>query len=921
MTTLRSRNTKIGKAALFAALTSSFAMAAFAQDAAPAATEEKKDEKEAVKLEKFEVTGSRIKRADIDTPSPVVQITRASLEETGFTNLGDALRAMPMNSADSITPEGSSNGFAAGTSTINLRGLGNNNTLILINGRRAVPSGSGAYNGFQSVVDVNQLPTSAVESLEIVKDGASAIYGSDAVAGVVNVKLRKDFAGLAADVSVGNTFGTDSLQKSAFAIFGAHSGKTSITVTADALYSNAILNKDLSFSRTADNRLPDRKGTTSYYTINDEGTKYTGIDWRSSSSYPARFYIPGTNTLRTFAAPTTDPLAANAVAVSRATGAGYYDYQQVAWMTPEVESRGMTMFAKHEFSENLYAFLDTSFRRLDYHIEAAGSPFTTTDKGVGTNNRLLVSKNNPYNPYGTKYFGADGVDIELSTFRLVNAGTRKTDATSDYPRLVAGLGGKMGESTWTWEGYYMYSQGSYANNSSVSYDSLIQKALLGVNINGKMMYANPFGTEDAAVTDYYSGINPNKATFTSEMGNVNVSGELAQLPAGPLSLAAGAEYRTEEILDVKTADNETGNIVGGSEGFGYEGTRTVASGYAELSAPIVKGVELQTAVRFEDYSDFGSTTKPKIAMKYRATDWLIFRGSFSKAFKAPDLAFLMSKGSVGFTGSQLLDPRRPDLDATQIKTVGRGNPNLKPEETDTYYGGMVVDLHKGALKGLTFEAAYFRFDQKNLITRDAADFTLEYELDLPAGRVIRQELTAAEKAAGITVGRLDYIANDWYNSNKLITDGVDMSLSYEMPNTRFGRFRFGAEAVRTLSYEREDINSIGEVGTNEYVGTTGLPKWKGNVSVAWRKGDWSASTYVYYTGKVSNGDWPDLNPHVTVNPQVSYAGLWDTKITVGLRNALNNKPPFDLSASGDGYAGGMYSPEPIFWYMRLSREF
>jgi outer membrane receptor protein involved in Fe transport len=882
-----------------------------------------------VKLQQFEVTGSRIRRVDAETPSPVVRLTAESLSNTGFSTVDDALRALPFNTGASIVPTGSGNGFASGTSTVNFRGLGNNNTLVLINGRRAAPSGAGAFNGFQSVVDLRQIPTAAVEAIEIVKDGASAIYGSDAVAGVLNIKLKRDYAGVGVDLSVGNTFGTDSLETSAFMIAGATQGKTSIVTMVDYYKRNASKDADFSYSNTADLRA--NKNGTGQIETNADGTVVTGIDLRSSSSFPARFFIPGTNTIRTFLTPTTDPLVANAVATSRATGAGLYDFQKDTYQTPEQFNWGIQAYVNHQFTDKISGFADLFFRRVTAVNASAPAPFSTTDKGAGTNGRLLVPSDNPYNPYGSRYFGSGGQAIELSTYRLVNAGPRLRDTVSDYPRFVVGLKGEL-PNDWSWQASAMYAQGSFYDSApGTSFDSRVQEALMGVIINGQKRYANPFGAEDPLITDYYSGNNPTKTTFTSNNYELSVSGHIFDLPAGQVGLAAGTEFRKENIVDVRTLENETGNVVGGSEGFGYTGKRNVTSLYAELSVPIlnknsgVGSLEAQLAARYEDYSDFGTTTKPKVALAYRPNKWLMIRSSYSESFRAPDVQFLYSAGSVSFTGSQLFDPRRPDQPSAQIKTLGKGNPNLQPEETNTYSAGIVVEIPSGFAKGLTFDISYFKFDQKNLITRDSANFTLANELSLPTGRVIRKAITAAEAAAGITVGALDYISTDWYNSNQQTYEGMDYSVSYTLKTSRLGQFRFGADATYLMNLDRTNINSLGVSSQVDLDGTDGVPLWRGSFTTAWRKGDWAASVFVRYVGHMPPGGLttlpePDQKAQVLVDPQVSYSGLWRTKFTVGVRNVFNQDPPFYMDGS-TGYNAGIATVDPRFWYVRVSREF
>jgi outer membrane receptor protein involved in Fe transport len=892
-----------------------------------------------VKLQQFEVTGSRIRRVDAETPSPVVRITQESLQATGFSTVDDALRAMPFNTGASITGVSSSTGFASGTSTVNLRGLGNNNTLVLINGRRAAPSGAGTFNGFQTVVDLRQIPTSAVEAIEIVKDGASAIYGSDAVAGVLNIKLKRDYTGLGVDVSIGNTFGNDSLETSAFIIAGARTGKTSITAMADIYKRNAIADRDYSWSRTADLR-NDRAGTGQVETSTEGATAdgtilgtVTGIDWRSSSTFPARFFVPGTATIRSFLNPTTDPQAANAVAVNRATGAGLYDFQQDTLLLGEENRFGFQLYLNHDFTDKISGFADLFYRRITGINNAAPSPFTTTDKGAGTNGRLLVPADNPYNPYGNRYFGTAGQAIELSTYRLVNAGPRVSDTASDYPRLLVGLKGDL-PNDWAWQTSAMYAQGSFYNSSpGTAFDSRVQEALNGVIINGVKLYANPFGPEDPRLTDYYSGANPTKTTFTSNIYELSANGSLFELPAGQLGVAVGTEFRKESITDIRTLENENGNVVGGSEGFGYTGKRNVTSAYAELSVPIlaktspVGALEAQLAARYEDYSDFGTTTKPKVALAYRPNKWLMLRTSFSESFRAPDLQYLYSAGSVSFTSGAVFDPRRPDQPSAQIKTLGKGNPELQPEETKTYSVSTVIEVPVGPLKGLVLEAGYFKFDQSSLITRDSANFTLTNELTLPAGRVVRKPLTPAEAALGYTVGIIDYVSTDWYNSSKQVYEGYDFELSYQWKTARFGTFRGSAAATYIAKFERTNFSPLtGAASVTDLDGTDGSALWRGNVRVGWNKGDWAASVFVNCLGEMPSSTivtgylTPKQDMQILVNPQVSYAGLWNTRITVGVRNVFDEAPPRYLPAS-QGYNAGIAIIDPRFWYVRLSREF
>jgi len=357
----------------------------------------------------------------------------------------------------------------------------------------------------------------------------------------------------------------------------------------------------------------------------------------------------------------------------------------------------------------------------------------------------------------------------------------------------------------------------------------------------------------------------------------------------------------------------------------------VTSLYAELSIPLIKNdnlgtLEAQIAARYEDYSDFGTTTKPKLALGYRPFKWLMLRGSYSESFKAPDLAFLYTRGSVSFTGNQILDPRRPDVPSSQIKTLGRGNPALQPEETETKFVGLVLEVPKGPLKGLTIDVGWWEFAQTNLITRDSAAFTLANELTLPAGRVVRRALTPAEVAAGITVGTIDFVATDWINANKVNNQGWDFSLAYNYKTKEWGNFRFGASATYYEDFSRDTVNSLGVTSKIDQDGKDSFPLWRGNASIAWNRGDWSASVFFRYIGSypaeflTGPGTEPDTEEQWTINPQVSWNAPWKTRLTLGVRNVLNDPPPRYLS-SQFGYNNGTNPVEPAFWYVRASREF
>jgi iron complex outermembrane recepter protein len=866
-------------ALLLGATTSSMALA----QATTTATPPRDDEE--VRLERFEVTGSRIQRIDAETPQPVIAIRRADFEATGFSTVGDALRALPMVSGTSLNSIDAGTSFTPGTSSINLRGLGNNNTLVLINGRRAAPYGSPGFNGFQTVFDFNSIPTAAIESIEVLKDGASAIYGSDAVAGVVNINLRRDFQGLTTELTVGNTTRTDSFEKGAFAIMGATSGRTSIVATVDWNQRNAIYARDLPWTRNAD------------------GTAVGGFDQRSSANVIAnvrgltdRDRFP--DGWATFSTPQANPTLEAAVADNF-----FYNFQEDAGMFPETTRFGFYSRITHDINDSLRAFLELSFRRSEVRIDAAPTPlFTIQENGDSEFGTIVFPAENPYNP-----FGEDIVDLR---WRMRATGNRINDVRSDVPRLLAGLAGDINED-WSWEAAAMYTQTQTSNtNAGTVFDSLVQEAFWGVDFDGETLYLNPFGPNDQRILDYVTGPNPNVDTYEVRTYDFSTSGMLFDLPAGRVGVAVGGEIRTEDMSAIGTIANVTGDVVGGGEGANTQGDRRVYAGYAELIVPLLNSLEVQLAARYEDYSDFGNTTKPKIAVKYRPMQEVIFRASYGESFLAPNLPYLYTTQSVSFSPSFLVDPLRPDDPRQQIRQLGGGNPDLQPEDTDVYYAGVVVSPFRSRRnslwQGLTLSADYFRFDQTNLIGALSAAQILA-NLDAFGHLVIRNE-----PAPGESVGTISSVITTFQNLDQSLYEGYDFEVAWDHNFANLGRLR---ASVAATYLNRFDFND------EQWAGTWGQPKWRGTSTIAWNRGDWAASLFVTYIGRYEQLYTEGyVKEQLLFNPQVAWSGLRDTTITVGVRNVFDKAPPIDQGSTSLTNPGINYI-EPAFWYVRVSHNF
>ena len=833
-----------------------------------------------VKLEKFEVTGSHISGIDAAGLNPVASITRADIDLSGYTNVGDALRSLSFVTGSSLIPTGSNNSFTPGASTINLRGLGNNNVLVLLNGRRSAPLASPGFNGLQTVFDFNSIPAAAIESIQVLKDGASAIYGSDAVSGVINIMLRKDYTGLTTTLGFGNTFGNDSLEKTGSIVIGTTAGKFSMVNAIDWTERNSSKDADYAFSSNAD--------------LTSRG----GPDLRSYAGYPALVYVRGLEDYYTLAAPKEHPTLGDFQVADVSHGS--YNFQSVTDQVPESRNFGFYSRSRYDFTEKLYGFAEISFRRQETTIGAAPAPvFSYAENGTGPETSALnIPATNPNNPFGE--------DLQDEWYaRLVHAGNRINDVTSDTPRFLVGVGGDL-PADWKWETAALYSKNTTENlNRGTVFDNLYQNALNGITIGGETLYANPFGPEDPRVTASYTNTDTNSASFELRTYDISANGPLFELPAGQVKLAVGGEWRGEKLANVRSVNNATGNVIGGAEGNSTYGDRTVKAAYAEVHVPLLQGLQLQLAGRFEQYSDFGSTTKPKIALSYRPTNWLLLRTSFGQSFHAPDLAYLYTSQVTTFSSNPLADPKRPADAARQIETKGGGNPNLQPEETDAIYAGFQIDP-PGRLKGFELSVDWFQFKQKDLIAQLGEDYILKNEDTLP-GLVVRNS-----PGAGETYGVINYINDTYLNIDRQTYRGFDTELRYSMTTAAAGRFAFvlGGTYLEKLHYNNDD-----------YEGTYNYPRLRGTFTTTWDLGSWSASVLIDYIGKFENySEDGYVGRQVHVNPQITYRGFHDIKFTVGARNVFDEDPPFDPHSS-TGYNNDISNPEKAFAYFRVSKDF
>ena len=928
-----------GATALLTLLTALATTALHAQTApAPsAATAEKKDGKEEVlKLEAFSVTGTNIKRLDQEKILPVTVFNIEQIEIRNALTPVEMLTALPQ--VTNVPLNESQNGGAnsrGDNANVNLRGIGAGNTLVLLNGRRLAPhpvtSNDGGVPAFYA--NVNQLPTQGIERIDVLRDGASAIYGSDAVAGVINYISRRDLRGteLRTRWAIPEHGDGSSLQATLTSGGEFARGKGRWLSTLDALQRDAIPYSSRSFTRSGNHTDQAPAG------FNALGGQFDG---RSAVSIYPSFRI-GTSTAANFFRPvngaltftTVNPTSNRAANPESLTNLNQYQN------TGQSKSDRQNWFThvEYDLTDRVSAFGDFSL----YHSKSNLQRQPIQINAPGSDQFAPISVDNPFNPYGSRFYSptgapnADGTPrltgtpqaTTLVSVLLTDLGAELVEVNSGVYRGVAGLRGKI-LSDWTWESAAVYTRAYTADvSNNAARESLFQKALLRTDTTAFNPFGYTFKVAGNAIVPDRPYTNPQSVldTFAQKWRHdgfsaitsldARASGPLFRYWGNTVSLATGAEYRHEQYLDLRPAyvgSNPPGvglnvddnDYLVASYAPNSTGNRLVYSGYVETIVPVVApqkkiplvhSLELTGSARYEDYSDFGSTTRPKAGLNWKPSDGLMVRASFNQGFSAPNLPTLYAPTRF------IVDSAPGSNDAYRTQTVGNGtyvmkrfstgNLALKPVTSTGQSVGLAFEVPK--IKGLSLTADYWQIDQSNvigsysdaqLVNSDAAKLNAYTQAQLAAGRTLaqidlgsgtanyrgdpgikRSVPTAADIAEfaaynatrpaaqqAPVVGRIDSRNIQFQNLAKGYASGLDLSLNYQTPNLPLGRFAFNADwSYMIRTYQLRDVPGAAPAFI-ERLNTDGTTRWRGTTGLNWRKGNWTAAFSAYYTGSYAD---------------------------------------------------------------------
>ena len=705
-------------------------------------------------VERIQITGSNILRTDAEGALPVTIIGRDMLDKSGFENLQQVLERLPAAGSGTFSTRGNSQDSTAnGAAAISLRGFGADATLVLINGRRVANNAfaEGITNNF---VDINSIPVAAIERIDILKDGASAIYGSDAIAGVVNVILRKDYVGTEVSLSHGGSSGYD--ETSFSLIWGTGDTRSNTTVILDYFHNSQLDNFELGKFGTADQR------------------PYGGADLRSSRGYPGRFEVDG----KIVADPGCP--AAQIVGVSCV-----YDYGPESITLPAAERVGLLVNSQRQLTDNTELFLELA---AQHNISVAGGAATPLDEGA----RLTVPGNHPNNPWKK--------DIKISRYRTADAGPRRWDITSDTLRALVGIRGEL--QSYNWEAAVSKGRSS-ASQTGERGQGWVRTDFLQTEINAGRY--NPFGgvSNPTAVIDAITTSLVRRGESHLTAADARISGELYQLPSGPLGIAAGVEYRSEDGRDTPD-DQFVRRLIYGTESVSAAASRTQRAAYVELSVPVTTSLELQLAQRYDRYSDFGSSASPKAAFTFKMTDTLSARGSWSEGFRAPSLAQIglgPSQKSQFFVDTFLcpVDNKANPACTSTDYTIGlTGNKDLKAEESESWNLGLVWQVNDA----LDVTADVWGVTQENKIDKEPYNDVFKAE----CGNQNSTLCLRRTPLPGQTLGFLDRINTILINFSEQKAEGVDLSANYRLATDNMGTIRFATDLTYLLNFEKNGID-------------------------------------------------------------------------------------------------------------------
>ena len=980
--------------------------AAAQQGAAPQAAREED-------LVEVVIVGSQIRGTKITEVLPVTVVDKEDIIATAAVSGDDLFRSIPQAGDvqfQEARTTGNLNDARGDTSSINLRSLGTGNTLMLLNGRRVVPAPGTQTENFVPVqtANTNAFPVAGVRRVEVLRDGAAAIYGTDAVAGVVNTVLENDYEGARLEAQYGGSDGTPHRETTVNLKAGTRlNDGTRVAVYAGFYTRNRLLATDRDYAASEDHRWKVADTPWAGDTAFDNRT--TSSPWGSFTVIPSTVAVrQGTTALTTSGVFRVEPTSNTAAGCSSTTYNGNLCLRAgtiTGAVDRELRYNENADRTLRGAVDRYNAFATISREIGDVEVFGEAGFYRASFSGLREQSAPLASAvisvpaSNYYNPFGASTIGgvanpnrlpnlvnvpAAGLPLRITTYRPVDTGPRVYEVTDDSTRLLAGVRGERAGFDWESAIVYSWAKTDDFTTNAVS-NTLFQQSLAKAtpdaynpfNGGNQQVYSGADTTPNNAgtIAGFLVGVNRISET-TLAMWDLKVSRpDVVALPGGDVGIASGLEVRRESYVDnrdprldgtIKYTDVVTNitygtDVMGASPSPDVRAHRSIMSAYLELAVPVVspameiplvKSVDMQLAARTERYSDFGTVTKPKVALNWTMTDWLALRGSASQAFRAPNLPQFYSSGTqVSNTRTDFSFCRLNAVTCAGASTieVRSGNQGLGPEEADNLSAGLVLEpsLPESAGK-LTLSVDFWSIKQTEVIGIEGGQVQLLYDYLLRLDGQSNPNLVRDAPVGTNRVGQLLQINDNYFNITPRQLEGLDASLRYELRRTKFGNFTFTVNAAKLTKFEQQatemaskviDANNAGRFGpgivvtaAGNQIGINGNPEWRGSASLTWRQQQWRAGMFVNYVGSVFdtgpaavNGQLFEVDSWTTMSVYGQYDFrrrddiLDQTSLRLGVRNIEDKDPP--VTSTNFGYFGSLANATGRYLYVTLSKSF
>ncbi|WP_198670185.1 TonB-dependent siderophore receptor [Dyella sp. C9] len=934
--------------------------AVYAQDAGS----DQPSQDSAKKLETITVTGSRIRSVDVETAQPVISLSQADIQKTGLTNVGDILQNLTITGQPTFSKAAVlTSNTEEGGQYVNLYNLGENRTLVLVNGKRWMTS----LNGY---TDVSTIPAALIDRIEILKDGASSIYGSDAVAGVVNIILKDHVNGASVSGSIGQNQGGDGTQQAYSFTVGNTTEKSSLVFAA-------------TYNKTSTVWAKDRDITRYTYGPYEESAGYSGTGPWGRFTYNGKTYV-----LNHTGDPNNIGVGADATQLSNYhVGVQPNDYfnatNQMMEQLP-TELKSIFTEGSYKLSDNVTFKANGMYAERDSSTQVAGYPLKSTSQ---PNFPVYISGQSYYNP-------VPGTD--LSFVRRITELPRVTSESAKSLHFDAGFEGDFEflDHPWNWDAGFDYNKYDVDSTGTGNINLLnLQKALGPSFLNSQGVVqcgtaANPIALSQCvpfnilggpsastkAALNYIMAREQSTSQSISKDFSANITGGLFELPAGTFSFAAGVEHRNANGYDTPDELASAGYTTDLAAG-ATVGSYTTNEAYVELNAPLLKdlpgakSLDLDVASRYSHYSNFGSTTNNKYSFTYSPIEDLMLRGTFAKGFRAPTLGDLFGGGSQTFDNytdpcdakyGSLSNPtvakncaaaglpanfrqtdtagnavQGPNQQSTTPFVTGAGNQYLQPEHSTTRTLGLVYSPHY--VDGLDMTLDYYDIKITNVITAIDANYVLDqcYQYS------VQEFCSAFQRDAN---GQVVNLHRGNANLGWLETTGYNLGVNYRLPAFSFGKFVFNMNVNYLDDWNQASTDGAPAIN---YAGQYGLPHWRANLGLDWTLGKWGATWGIRYYGAFLDQCWDEtthcnMPNYTSVNwgygtganrngaivfndAQVRYQLPWKAQVSFGMRDIFNKKPPNTISAYTGGYnSSGSIDPTldlGRYIYLQYNQQF